>query len=207
MIAVPGEVWGLNPESGKLRWYCELSGSDSARASVVAQGDLVIAMASSRGGGGCVAVRAGGKGDVADSHVVWRGRDSSGIGTPVIHQDRLYIVNNKVLTTVDMTSGERISQTRLAGSTDGSAPPSGGRRGGFGGGRGGQDYSSPIIVGDHLYYAARSGDMYVFSVGDEIKQVAVNSFESDRGEFNATPAVSDGQLFIRTNRAIYCIAE
>ena len=204
VLAVPGEVWGLNPSSGKLRWYCEIPGSDSARASVVAHDDVVVAMGSSRGGGSSLAVRAGGKGDVANSHVLWRGRDSSGIGTPVIHNDRVYIVNNKVVTTVDLASGERISQTRLSGSGGGlSSQPQRGQI--FG--RRSQDYSSPIVVGNHLYYSSRIGDMFVLALRDEPKQIAVNIFDTDRGEYNSTPAVSDGQLFIRTNKAVYCVAK
>ncbi|MEQ9407788.1 MAG: PQQ-like beta-propeller repeat protein [Fuerstiella sp.] len=243
VLSVPGEVWGLNPENGKLRWYCELPGADDARASVIAHDDVVIAMAAGRGSSASMAVRAGGKGDVSESHRLWQGRDASGIATPVIHDGRLIIVDNKVLTTVDLKTGERLKQTRLTGGSGGSgerpdsgrgrpgagddepgerprrensagrpggSPQEGGRPGGgrgYGGGVGGRDYSSPVIAGDHLYYASRSGDVYVFELGDEIKQVARNRFASDSGEYNATPAISDGELFIRSTTAVYCVAE
>jgi hypothetical protein len=213
VMSVPGEVWGLNPASGKLRWYCEVPGSDSSRASVIADGDVIVATASSRGGGGSIAIRTGGKGDVSESHVIWKGRDGSGIGTPVIHNNRLYLVNGKVLTSVDMATGERVAQTRLTGSAAGAPEASEGeernssRRGGYGRGPGGQDYSSPVVAGNQLYYAARSGDIFVVALGDETKQLAVNGFGADRGEFNSTPAISDGELFIRSRTTLYCVTD
>lgn len=249
VLSVPGEVWGLNPATGKLRWYCEVPGSDDARASVVADGDVIVAMAGGRGGGGSIAIRGGGRGDVSESHRLWQGRDSSSIGTPVIHDGRLYVVNNKVVSVVDMKTGERISQARLSGASSavpasndnndstergrGNRGPGGagdqrsqgqggpgqnaggaggrGGRGGFGGygggGFGGQDYSSPVISGDNLYYAARSGDVYVVHLGDQTKQIARNTFESDRTDYSATPSISNGEIFIRSSKAVYCIAE
>ena len=78
-----------------------------------------------------------------------------------------------------------------------------GRR--YRGGRGGQDYSSPIIAGNRLYYTSRSGDVYVMEIGDEIKQIATNRL-ADGGEYNSTPAISNGELLIRSTKAIYCIA-
>lgn len=220
VLAVPGEVWGLNPANGKLRWYCEIPGADDARASVIADGDIVIAMGGGRGSSTAIAVRAGGKGDVKDTHQIWEGRDASKIGTPVVRGGQLYMVNNKVVTSVDMKTGKRLDQARLTGSGGGTAasnggeerPPRGGRGqggggfGGFGGGMGGQDYSSPIIAGNNLYWASRAGDVYVVKLGESMKQVARNSFDSDRGEYSSTPAISNGELFIRSATSLYCVA-
>lgn len=208
VLSVPGEVWGLNPSNGKLRWYCEIPGSDDSRSSVIANGDIVIAMAGGRGASTSVAVRAGGKGDVKESQKVWQGKDASGISTPVAHNGKLYVVNNKVLTAVDLKTGERISQTRITGGgssgSDADRNDGGGRqRGGYGGG--GRDYASPVIAGGHLYYSTGSGDIFVFSLGEEVKQVAVNRF-ADGGLYNATPAISDGAMFIRSTKTLYCVA-
>ena len=225
VLAVPGEVWGLNPTSGKLRWYCEIPGADDARASVIAHGEIVIAMGGGRGSSTAIAVRAGGKGDVKETHQIWEGRDASKIGTPVIRDSQLYMVNNKVVTSVDMKTGKRIGQARLTGS-GGAAAASGdsnreerprgergqggrgqGGGGGFGGGgMGGQDYSSPVIAGNNLYWASRAGDVYVVELGESMKQVARNSFDSDRGEYSSTPAISNGELFIRSATSLYCVA-
>ena len=204
VLSVPGEVWGLNPDSGKLRWYCEVPGSQDSRASVTAFSDVVIASAGGRGANLSIAVRAGGKGDVGESHVLWETRYSTGISTPVVHNDRVYCVKDSVLSVFDLKSGDRVSQARMSGSSE--AANSGGGRG-FGAGRGygrGSDYSSPIVSGNHLYYAKASGEIFVYELGDKPKQIAVNRF-SDGGQYNATPAVSDGQLFIRSTKSLYCV--
>ena len=57
-----------------------------------------------------------------------------------------------------------------------------------------------------LYFVTRSGDGYVFKLGDKFELLARNRFDT-RDEFSATPAVSDGQLFIRANRTLFCVAK
>ena len=74
------------------------------------------------------------------------------------------------------------------------------------GGRGGQDYASPILVGDKLILVTRSGLTHVWQEGAEFKPIADNKFASDTSKFNGTPAVSGGRLFIRSDKAIYCVA-
>jgi outer membrane protein assembly factor BamB len=223
VIAVPFEVWGLNPESGKLRWYCEALGVNYYCSSVVTDGDVIYGVEQNMGGGS-IAVRAGGKGDVTQTHVVWSGRDNNRIGTPLIHEGRLYFVSGKVVNCVDAKTGERVYQERVAGGAAPAQPsgqpgqsgqPGGGRNrfgggggfgGGFGGGRGGQDYSSPIAADGKIYWVARSGEAYVLKLGDTFERLAVNRVTEDREDFSATPAVSDGQLFIRSSKHLYCIA-
>ena len=72
---------------------------------------------------------------------------------------------------------------------------------------GGQDYSSPVIADGKLYYITRGGEVYVVKLGPEFAQLAVNRLTDESEDFSATPAVSDGQLFIRSSKYVYCIAE
>ena len=51
----------------------------------------------------------------------------------------------------------------------------------------------------------RNGQAIVVKTGDRYEQVGSGSFGDDPGPFNATPAISDGRMFVRTNRALYCI--
>ena len=174
---------------------------------MIAHGDMIIAMAGGRGANTSIAVKAGGKGAVEP---VWTGRDVSSTGTPVVHNGRMYLVNNKVVTSVDLATGKRISQTRLTGTSGSNAGNAGAGRssGGRGGGRGpgGQDYSSPVVAQNNLYYASRSGDVFVVSLGEDVKQIASNTFASDSGQYSSTPAISNGELFIRSSTTLYCVA-
>ena len=223
VIGVPYEFWALNPDNGKLLWYCETLGTNSMCSSVVAKDGVVYGIETGPGGGGVIAVKAGGKGDVTKSHVLWRGSDRSRVGTPLIHDQKMYFVNGGVVGCLDAKTGKRVYQGRLSGGTPASATrgggggqqpgrpggsrPGGGRsRGGRGGYGGGQDYSSAIIADGKLFYARRSGDVFVVKLGDEFEQLAVNRFESSQGDFNAAPAVSDGQLFIRSSMTLYCVS-
>ena len=213
VLGVPYEFWALNPDNGKLLWYCESLGTNSMCSSVVAADGVVYGIESGPGGGGVIAVKAGGKGDVSRSHVLWRGSDRSRVGTPLIHGGKMYFVNGGVVGCLDAKTGKRVYQGRLSGGTPASATrgggggqPGGGRsRGGRGGYGGGQDYSSAIIADGKLIYPRRSGDVFVVKLGDDFEQLGVNRFESSQGDFNAAPAVSDGQLFIRSSMTLYCV--
>ena len=212
---MPYEVWALNPANGKLKWYCEAMASNSMCSSVVEKDGVIYGVESGPGGGGSIAIKAGGKGDISKSGTLWRGGDRSRIDTPVVHGGLLYFVSNGVVSCLDAKTGDRVYQGRLSGGSSGSRGGTQGssgrsRFGGFGGGRGGrgggQDYSSPIIADGKLIFARRSGDVFVVKLGREFEQLAVNRFESGTGDFNATPAVSDGQLFIRSSNTLYCVS-
>lgn len=205
VLSVPYEIWGFDPETGKLRWYCESVDSDSICSSVVAHDGVVYAVEGRNGGS--VAIKAGGMGDVTKTHVVWSGRERGRIASPIYYEGRLYWVAGKILGCLDAKSGERLYQARLGGGAA-NAPAdagAGNRRGGRGGGMGGQDYSSPVLAGNTLFYVSRAGEMYVGTIGSEYKPVAVNRFEGDNTDFNGTPAISDGDLFIRSGKALYCV--
>ncbi|QEG33984.1 outer membrane protein assembly factor BamB family protein [Bythopirellula goksoeyrii] len=192
VMAVPNEIWGFNPATGQLLWYCKALSTNSFCSSPIVHDDVVYAIESGPGGGGGIAVRAGGNGDVTDTHVIWSGRQSSRIGTPVYRDGRLYTFNGGVATCIDAASGEQIYRARLQGGRDG-----GGRA---------QDYASPVIAGDLIYFTSRSGAIYVLQADDEFLQLAVNRVTADTEDFSATPAVCDGELFIRSSKSLYCVS-
>ena len=61
-----------------------------------------------------------------------------------------------------------------------------------------------MASGDKLYQLTRSGDMIVVQLGDEYKELARNKFDGG-GEFSATPAISQGDLFVRSTMHLYCV--
>ena len=52
----------------------------------------------------------------------------------------------------------------------------------------------------------RQGTVFVLEANPEMKVLAQNQFTGDDSGFNSTPAVSNGQLFLRSNKALYCVA-
>ena len=56
-----------------------------------------------------------------------------------------------------------------------------------------------------IYLLTRSGMLYVIEPGDHLKVVAANGFGDDTSLFNATPAVSNVLLLVRSESKLYCI--
>jgi outer membrane protein assembly factor BamB len=218
VLAVPGELWGFNADTGKLRWYSK--GNEGASHSVVVADGVVYSIGGGRGGANGVAVKAGGKGEVKE--LVWENRASGRFASQLVHKNRVYSVNGSVFTSFDAGNGKKIIEERLPQSSAGGgesrdqrggrpggdrAGREGGGRGFGGGGGGGREYASPIIAGDKLYIVTNAGKVYVVEVADKFKLVATNDLSFDNSGFSATPAASDGQLIIRSNSHVYCISE
>ncbi|QDT95773.1 outer membrane protein assembly factor BamB family protein [Gimesia aquarii] len=207
VIGVPYEIWSLNPDTGKLRWYCEAMPTETYCSSVIAHDGIVYGIEGR--GGGSIAVRADGKGDVTKTHVLWSGRDSNRIETPIIYQGRIYFFSRGIANCIDAKTGERIFRGRLdKGDSDvtnnreeQSESRSGRGRGGFRG----SDYSSPVIADGKVYFVSRSGETYVIKAGDKLEQLSVNRLTDENEDFSATPAISDGQIFIRSDKHLYCV--
>ena len=217
VVGVPYEIWGFNPATGNIRWFCEALNVRSFCSSVVTDGKLIYAMGDQ--GSGSIAMKPGGKDDVTKTHVVWTGKDNNRIGSPVIAEGKIYFVNSRVLNCSDTKTGARLFQGRLGGGASANVPDDtnqdsprergpGGPRGGRGGrGGGGQDYSSPVVGDGKIYFVTRNGDMHVVKVADTFEQLATNRVTDEAEDFSATPAISGGALFIRSSKRLYCIAE
>jgi outer membrane protein assembly factor BamB len=225
VISVPFKIWGFNPDDGNLRWQCEGLATNSICASAIAHDDVVYALETGPRGGGTMAVRAGGVGDVTKTNILWRGKERSRIGTPVVESGRIYWFGSRIANSIDAATGKQVYRTRADGGAVPEAPgpqagpgprppgPGGpGRRpgggfGGRGGGMRGQDYSSPVLANGKIFFISRSGEAFVYATGPEFKLLGQNRFASDKGDFSSTPAISEGQLFIRSSKYLYCVAE
>ena len=205
VIAVPEEIWAINADTGKLKWFAEAVPASSLCSSCVVDKDNVIyAIESGPRGGGGVAIRAGGKKDVTESHGVWSGDQSGRIASPIVSDGKLYTISNKIFTCLDAKTGDELYKSRLR-SASGGGGTQGGGRGGRGGGRGGQDYGSPVMADGKIYFTSRTGETFVIKAGDKFEQIAANRVTTDVEDFSSTPAVSDGALFIRSDMHLYCV--
>lgn len=193
VFSLPEELWALNPDTGKLRWFATSHLPGNIAPSVVAGDGVVFAF-----GGypqlGAVAVRTGGKGDVSQSHQLWLTRNSTYVPTPVLHEGRLHVVTDQGFALcLDAKTGEQIFKERLPGA---SAT-----------GRGGKPfYASAVLANGNLYAVSRRNGTFVIEAKPQFKLVAHNSFASDATQFNATPAVSGKELFLRSDKFLYCVA-
>jgi len=191
VIALPSEVWGLNPDTGKLKWFAATKLTGNVCPSIVVGDGVVYAFGGYRSSGSH-AIRLGGKGDVTDSHMIWSSRNSSYVATPLLHEGHLYWVDDRGQAfCVEAESGDLVYRERLRGVSSGGRP----------------FYASPILVGDKLCVVSREDGTFVFAAKPEFELLAQNQLASDETDFSGTPAVSNGQLFIRSGKFLYCISE
>ncbi len=89
VIGAPYEIWGINPATGKLKWFCNAIESGQFNSSVVVTDSTIFASEGGREGSGSIAVKTGGKGDVTASNVVWTVSDSGRFASPLLYEGRL----------------------------------------------------------------------------------------------------------------------
>lgn len=186
-VAIMGKVLGIDPDSGKQLWSCATDIAWYMAPSPVADGGVVYCIGG-RDGGGALAVRAGGRGDVTRTHRAWLIRKTSNVSSPIIHNGHLYWMHDSlgVAYCADAKTGKLIYEERIP--------------------QAGQVYASPVLADGKLFYVTRNGRTFVLPAQPRFEVVAVNDL-ADRSTFNASPAVADGKLFLRSDRFLYCIGK
>lgn len=183
VLGVPFEIWGLNPDTGKLRWYAEAVNAEAMATSVVAH-DVIIYVTGGRQGGSA-AIKAGGSGDVTKTHVLWKSNKSSYVTSPVYQDGHLYWVSDRGMAIcLNAKTGETIYEKRLDGASN--------------------LYASVLVADGKLYAVSRHNGTYVLSAKPEFAVLSHNDLGDDT-DFNGSPAVSNGRLFVRSNKALYCL--
>jgi outer membrane protein assembly factor BamB len=189
VVATPGELWGLNPDRGGLRWHASLGATGNLSPSVVA-GAGVAYVTGGYDSRATTAVRVGGKGDVTRTHVLWEVAPSSYVPTPVLHDRRLTWVNEyAVAVSLDAKTGKLVYQQRIPRASAGAGQPV---------------YASLVLTRSGAVAVTRRAGVVVLDAGRAFKVLAHNR-ALDGSDFNATPAACGKQLFLRSNRSLYCI--
>ena len=185
VLNAPFEMWGFDPDNGDFLWFAEGVQDNTICGSLVARDGIVYAIGGRSGS--AVAVKAGGRDDVSKSHLVWKKSLRSYVPSPVLAGDHILSVNNDggVLTGLSTKTGEQTFQQRL--------------------GNAGSVYASPIVIDGKIYVVTRRSGTFVIGVsGSRANVLAENAF-ADETDFNASPAVADGKLLLRSNHALYCV--
>ncbi len=135
----------------------------------------------------CMAIRLGGRGDVTQSHMLWRHQKSlPEVPSPVLYRGVLYLVRNGgIVTTLDPASGQVLKQGRLRDALEGY-------------------YASPVAGDGKVYMISDAGKAVVIEAGADWKVLRTNDLGED---VYATPAIGAGCLYIRTASRLYCFGE
>ncbi|HKX33526.1 MAG TPA: PQQ-binding-like beta-propeller repeat protein, partial [Blastocatellia bacterium] len=132
-----------------------------------------------------IAYRAGGQADITNTHRLWTSNFGPHVVTPVTDGQYFYSVgDNGVIWCLNAKTGEEVyGRQRL---------------------KSGTYSSSPVLADGKLYIVNEDGVTSVLKAGPKFEVLA----ENDLGEYClSTPAISDGQIFIRTSEHLYCIGK
>jgi len=189
VMAQPLNLMALAPRTGELLWHCD--GPNIGAYSSPFYGEGLVGYAGGGFRNNLMAVRPGGRGDVTRTHRLWLqplANSQSHLGAGVISNGHIYLVNSSGMAECfELNSGKTIWTERL---------PATGGSGAF--------WSSPVLAGDRLYVPNRNADVFVLKAAPKFELLAVNSIGSE--PMNASLAVSDGDILIRTSRHLWRIS-
>lgn len=182
---------GYDPRTGAELW--RLSGnSEITVPTPIFTKDLILVTNGYSRVQPIFAIKPGAKGDISlkgdettNAAIAWSSkRGGPYIPTPIIYGDQLYVcLNNGVFAAYNLRTGARTYQERL-------------------GGKGGAFSASPVAADGKIYLASEDGDVFVVKAGPAYELLATNPM----GEvLMATPAISDGVIFVRGLKHLYAI--
>lgn len=192
VVAVPGELWALRADTGKLKWYAETKLTGNVSPTTILDGATIFTFGGYRSSGSHafpVGGNADGQKDVTDREI-WYARSSSYVATPLLHDGHLYWFDDRGMAFCTRASdGELVYRERVKGLSSGGRPV----------------YASPVLAGDHIYVTSRYDGTFVIPAKPTFEIVAQNTFAGDESDASGTPAIGGNQLFLRTGKYLYCV--
>lgn len=179
IVSAQDELRAYDPGSGKQLWQIACTTGWVTPSPVFAAGMLFVVSGKS---GPVVALRPAWNGGAA-AEIAWK-IDAAGpyVCSPIVYGDYFYIHNETgVLTCYETATGRQVYRQRLPGK-----------------------FTASAVAGDgKLYFTNEEGTTCVVAAGAIFKLLAKNTLD----EYSlASPAISHGRLFLRTEQHLYCIA-
>lgn len=187
VVSAPARVRGYDLKDGTLLWEAGGLGQNTIPIPVYANGTL-IAMSGWREPN-LLAIKLGAKGDLTGTDsILWTTtKGTSYTPSPVLHEGKLYMLtDNGMLSCLDAATGKPFyERTRLPKPYNFKA--------------------SPVLVKDRLYLSSEEGDVIVVKAGETFEVIATNTLADQ--SFIATPAVSGGTMYLRSETHLFAIKE
>lgn len=186
-VSGSGTIAAADPSSGARLW--EFDAQIRRINPTIVRGDgLYFAFGGPNGSSAALQVdRAGGAPRVTNAREL---KKSSYITSAVFREGHLYWANEGggIAYCVNARSGAIVYQQRLE-------PVSG------------EIYASPVLAEGRIHYLSRDRGTFLVAARPEFQLLAHNVIETDKTNFNGSPAVSGGRIFLRSDSAVYCIAD
>lgn len=124
-------------------------------------------------------------GNLNESHVAWTAAQTPDVSIPLIVDDLVYLLHNDgKLQCVELATGKQVYFERTHSV---------------------QHRTSPVYANGHIYFCGKDGMCTVVKAGRKFEIVASNPMGGE--PITASPAISEGKLYIRTYQALYAIAD
>lgn len=173
-------IEAFDPQSGKPLWQYILPHRFAVPMPVFHDGMIYL----NRGyrSSPTLAIRPGGRGDITNSHVAWNVGAGAPYTSSLIYYDGLlfYVTEQGIATCLDAKTGERVWQERVGGIYS----------------------ASPVAADGKVYLFSETGEAVVLKPGRTPQVLARNKLD---GRIIASPAVSGGRIFVRTDRDLIAI--
>jgi len=176
-------ILGLNPRTGERLWSCDAI-EDYVVPCVIADGETLYCSGGRENK--TFVVRAGGRGDVSESHLVWDVSRGANVTSPVLDDGYLYWSHDKAIALcLRASDGEEMFRERL---------PTRARV-----------YASIVGDGEKLFLTTRDAGVVVIASEPEYRELAVNQLGDKAERFNATPTIVGSKLLLRSDQKLYCV--
>ncbi len=174
-------AYAYDPHDGKELWRIQFPNSWSAAPMPLFSHGLAMII-TGLGKTELYAVRADGKGDVTNTHIVWKlDKGVAKTASPVIVNDLFYMVRDDgIVTCLEVATGQQVWSERIGGTCA----------------------ASPIYADGRLYFANQQGKTIVLKPCRTFEVLATNTLNTG---CMASPAVSGKALFLRTKTHLYRI--
>jgi outer membrane protein assembly factor BamB len=175
------EVASYNPDDGSKYWFVKGPSEDFCASPVYNEKTGLVLISSAWPQRILLAIKPDGSGDVTDSHVKWRTMPGAYyVPSPVCTDDYLFTtMTNGRVHCIEITSGNILWVEEM-----------------------GRQYSSAVLANGLVYMPNDKGLITVIKPGPTFKAIARNSI----GErMNASPALSNGKIYLRGNKHLFCI--
>ena len=182
----PGAIKSHDPKTGEVFWSCkgldrDKAGSRLVYTSPLVANDFVVAM--SGYGGPAIAAKTVGKGDVTETHRLWRHPGNpQRIGSGIILGEHIYMMNEPgTFQCIEAKSGKILFTERVGSGV----------------------WGNLVLIEDKFYVTNLEGETYILAAKPKFEEIARNHLKE---RTLASIAASDGRLYIRTYKHLWCIS-
>ena len=187
-MASTAGITGYDPANGNeiwnFVWKFDNMRLRNVGSPIYHQGMIFAVSGDGSGARHMIAVKAGGKGDVTSSNLVWEKKRETAYVPTILAKDGLlfWIFDTKnIAICVDAKTGEEKFREEL---------------------KGGNVSASPIMIDGKIYSVTQRGTVNVFKAASTFKELGKTELNE---QVYASPAVADGRLYIRGQKHLFCI--